>query len=81
MALGALSTLRELGLSVPNDIALAGFDDIITLRDVTPGLTTVRVPLEEVGRRAIEQALADETVSRNTTIPVEVVLRESTPQR
>jgi len=44
MALGALAGARALGLTVPEEVALAGFDDIATLRDVTPGLTTVHVP-------------------------------------
>ncbi len=82
MALGALAAARELGVRVPADVALAGFDDIPTLRDVTPGLTTVRVPLVDLGVRATELALsggADD--SRQVEIPVEVVVRESTPPR
>jgi len=77
MALGALAAVRAAGLSVPDDIALAGFDDITTLRDVVPGLTTVRIPLEQVGVAATELALgADAPPVR---IETEVVLRESTP--
>ena len=45
MAVGALARLRAAGLSVPGDVGLAGFDDISTLRDVYPPLTTVRLPL------------------------------------
>ena len=52
MALGALARLRASGLQVPADIALAGFDDIATLRDVYPPLTTVRLPLKRMGEMA-----------------------------
>jgi LacI family transcriptional regulator len=59
MAVGALSAVRDAGLTPGVDVAIAGFDDIPTVRDVTPALTTVHVPLEELGRRALRLALAD----------------------
>lgn len=82
MALGALAGARALGLTVPEEAALAGFDDIATLRDVTPGLTTVHVPLAEFGALAVELALAPSTGTPPVrSVPTQVVLRESTPQR
>ena len=57
MALGALARLRAGGLQVPADIALAGFDDISTLRDVHPPLTTVRLPLKRMGEMAASLVL------------------------
>lgn len=57
MAIGALSTLRERGLSVPGDVSVVGFDDMPIARDVTPALTTVRLPLVDIGARAIALAL------------------------
>ena len=54
MAMGAVAALRDSGLSVPDDIAVAGFGDIAALRDVVPGLTTVRLPLADMGRLAFE---------------------------
>jgi LacI family transcriptional regulator len=63
------------------DLAVAGFDDVPTVRDVTPPLTTVRVPLEEIGRRALRLALGDEDVASEGAVRTEVVLRESTPRR
>lgn len=82
MALGALTEVRAAGLVVPDDLALAGFDDITTLRDVVPGLTTVRIPLEEVGIAATELALEpDEGEHRVLRVETSVVLRESTPPR
>ena len=89
MAVGAIAALRDQGHRVPQDMAVAGFDDIPTLRDVRPSLTTVRLPLADIGRRALElaldrrPALAPDDVDSPTvvTVPGEVVIRESTPQR
>lgn len=78
MAIGAMSALRDAGLVPGRDIAVAGFDDIDAASDVTPALTTVRVPLRDAGRQALELALSGDgdTV---VNIPTEVVLRASTP--
>jgi len=80
MATGAMAALRDLGLRVPEDLSVAGFDDIPTLRDLTPALTTVRLPLEEMGERAAVLALDDEPddEARVITVRGEVVEREST---
>lgn len=80
MAVGAMAAVRDAGRSVPDDVAVAGFDDIHTLRDVSPGLTTVRIELAEVGAQATELALGRSAAAR-TRISGEVVLRESTPER
>ncbi|TFB67525.1 LacI family DNA-binding transcriptional regulator [Cryobacterium sp. Hz9] len=83
MAIGAMSRFREAGLSIPTDLAMAGFDDIATARDVSPALTTVRLPLEAIGRAALEQALTPRDGERRNTLAVdgEVILRGSTPPR
>jgi len=65
-------------------MAVAGFDDIPTLRDVRPALTTVRLPLVEIGRRALELALdrpppGDDTEPEVLVIAGEVIIRDSTP--
>ena len=83
MALGALARLRASGLQVPADIALAGFDDIATLRDVHPLLTTVRLPLKRMGEMAADLVLSEAGDSgreqpRVIPVPGEVILREST---
>ncbi|RKO24077.1 LacI family transcriptional regulator [Pseudarthrobacter phenanthrenivorans] len=52
MAIGASAALRAEGLRIPRDATIAGFDDIETLRDFRPALSTVRLPLEEIGRLA-----------------------------
>ncbi|MGH3706282.1 MAG: LacI family DNA-binding transcriptional regulator, partial [Agromyces sp.] len=80
MAVGAMSAIRDAGLVPGRDIAIAGFDDIPTARDVTPPLSTVRLPLEEVGRRALRLAL-DTDAGGDLPVPAEVILRASTPTR
>ena len=54
MAIGCLEGLRDAGISVPGDVALAGFDDIPITRYVNPPLTTAAVPIAEMGRQALE---------------------------
>ena len=79
MALGAIAAFRDAGLRTPRDVAVAGFDDIPTLRDHDPGLTTVGLPLHEMGRRAIEMALAADTGAQSVTrVAGRVILRTST---
>jgi LacI family transcriptional regulator len=80
MAVGAMAYLRSAGVRLPEDLAVAGFDDISSLRDITPALTTVSLPLEIIGRKAIELAL-DADQDTNSRVPVYgvPVLRESTP--
>ncbi|GAB2665152.1 LacI family DNA-binding transcriptional regulator [Kribbella swartbergensis] len=80
MAVGAMSALRSRGVDVPRELGVAGFDDIATLRDVWPGLTTVRLPLEQMGRRALELAIEGGEATTET-FKAEVVLRESTARR
>ena len=55
LAVGAMKRAREMGLRVPQDVSITGFDDIELARIVTPELTTVRVPHREMGRRAAEE--------------------------
>ena len=59
---------------------MAGFDDIATGRDVTPGLTTVRLPLEELGAQAL-RASVDAEWSPDEPVPLAVLVRDSTPPR
>ena len=82
MAVGALARLRAAGIDAPGDIALAGFDDIPTLRDVYPPLTTVRLPLKQLGETVARLVLGDDA-PQPRVVPVhgEVVLRDSTLPR
>ncbi|MER7001867.1 LacI family DNA-binding transcriptional regulator [Dactylosporangium sp. NPDC000555] len=78
MAVGALSTLRERGIAVPERISLIGFDDMPIARDVTPALSTVRLPLTEMGARAMSLALDNGGgASRTEPVPAVLVRRAS----
>lgn len=83
MAIGAMSAARERGLHLPEDLAVAGFDDIPSAMDSSPPLTTVRIDLEAVGRAAmrlvLEPAAGDEPRTRYAG--GEVIIRESTRVR
>lgn len=82
MAIGLLGALVAGGLRVPEDIALAGFDDIPVARYVSPALTTMHVPIAALGSQALE-ALADALDSplapsgESTVMPVQLVVRRS----
>ena len=56
-AVGVVTALHERGLRVPEDVSVAGFDDVPVASDVTPALTTVRVPMAEMGRQSMRLAL------------------------
>jgi LacI family transcriptional regulator, galactose operon repressor len=57
VAAGALRALTEAGLQVPGDVSLVGYDDVPPATDLSPQLTTVHVPYEEMGRTAVRLAL------------------------
>jgi LacI family transcriptional regulator len=81
MAIGALSALRDARVTVPDDIALCGFDDIPIARYVTPRLTTVNVAIAELGRRAFEllekRLQGGEEDNQREILPTTLVIRES----
>lgn len=77
MAIGAIAGLRALGVSVPADALVTGFDDIETLRDYFPALTTVHLPLERLGEEAANLALNPDQPQPDP-IEGEVVIRDST---
>lgn len=57
MAIGVLGLLRSRAITVPDQVSVTGFDDMPVASDVTPALTTVRLPLEYMGARAMTLAL------------------------
>jgi len=82
MAIGCLFALTEAGVHVPEDIGLAGFDDVPVARYVHPPLTTVRADVAAMGRRALERlaaAIEDPRADTRTveTLPVDLVVRAS----
>ena len=82
MAIGAMSALSEAGIHVPDDLAIAGFDDIAMARYLTPALTTVHVDLIEFGARAIRRLIevkeeAPGGVPRHEVVGTQLVVRRS----
>jgi len=80
MAHGALRTLREAGRRVPDDVAVIGFDDIEMAGYTDPPLTTVRQPIQDLGRTMTRQLLrlaAGEEIEPAVVLPTELILRES----
>ncbi len=81
IAFGALARLRELGIEVPRDISLVGFDDIPFSRYSSPALTSVRNPHELIGRHAwelVERKLDGDSSATVRRVPSELIRREST---
>src|SRR5205823_6206810 len=79
MAIGALSALRQAGVRVPEEVAVAGFDDIPLAKHL--GLTTVRVRIAELGERALERlvsVLANEDGGGDELHAPELVVRATT---
>jgi LacI family transcriptional regulator len=83
MAIGALGALREAGVRVPEEMAVAGFDDIPVARYVSPPLTTVHVDNAALGARAVERLVSAVTGKRGAlagareTLPATLVVRAS----
>ncbi|MCU0647557.1 MAG: LacI family transcriptional regulator [Gemmatimonadaceae bacterium] len=73
MAIGALSALHDAGVRVPDEIAVAGFDDIPMARFLAPSLTTVHVPIAALGERAMQRLLDGVRHGTHATVFREVV--------
>lgn len=79
MAVGVLSVLRRHGISVPEQISVSGFDDVAVAEDLAPSLTTVRLPMAEMGELALRMALKEPgSRPRRRTVASELVIRDST---
>jgi DNA-binding LacI/PurR family transcriptional regulator len=82
LAIGAIEQLKESGFKVPNDVSVAGFDDVPEASRIEPSLTTVRQDSEEKGRRAakflLEMLDCQAEESRSSVLPVELIVRKST---
>jgi len=84
MAVGALLALLELGVRVPQDVSVMGYDDQFQLAaEIRPALSTVRLPYDAMGRMAAEQLAAGGLAAPTgrTLVACPVVLRDSTAPR
>jgi DNA-binding LacI/PurR family transcriptional regulator len=81
VAMGVLERAVELGIKIPGDIAVIGYDDVLAARHLNPPLTTVRQPLEEIGIMAFDMAI--EAIDgklkkdKNVVIDPELIIRKS----
>ncbi len=83
MAIGAVSALRDLGRRVPEDVAVGGFDDIPIARYMNPALSSVHVPISEMGARATQRIIEALTGTpsrkrRREVLPTQLIVRAST---
>ncbi len=90
MAIGAIKAIRAAGLSIPDDIAVVGFDDVPSALTIEPELTTVRQPIERIGQLAVDMliALIEATLAEGSepsiqriVLPTELVVRSSCGSR
>jgi LacI family transcriptional regulator len=80
LAFGAYQAIADAGLSIPEDIAVVSFDNDEIAAYLRPGLTTVALPHEEMGRAAVELLLSDDHTG-TMLVPMPVVGRHSVPRR
>lgn len=83
LALGTLKALKDLNISVPQDIQVIGFDDLPVAKFVTPALTTVQQNRKQLGEEAAKKLLSlienkNSNIQKVTKIDVEIIEREST---
>jgi DNA-binding LacI/PurR family transcriptional regulator len=79
-AIGVMRALKMAGRLIPQDVAVVGFDDVPFARYLSPALTTVRAPIEEIGREAVHQLvhlMNGEEAQALTLMRTELVIRES----
>lgn len=81
-SIGIIHAAAQAGLRIPEDIALVSFDDIKEASILTPGLTTIKQPLAELGRMAVDYLLDDDArataeADDSSLLPVELVVRQS----
>ncbi len=80
MAIGAMNAIKDLGLHIPEDVSIIGFDDIAISRYLSPKLTTMHCDFRKIARTSVEAVISlingDET-ERHKEIPVEFMERET----
>jgi DNA-binding LacI/PurR family transcriptional regulator len=81
IALGAITAAEDLGLRVPDDLAVTGWDDVMAARHSRPGLTTVQQPMRQLGawaaRRLHERLGGDTSSPHHEVLPTRLVVRAS----
>ncbi len=87
VAAGAINRAQQLGLRIPEDLSITGFDDIPLAKSLHPALTTVHTPIEEIGRTGVRELQAmlqldeediEKSAPRKVVLPTTLVVRDST---
>ncbi len=81
MAIGVYTSARKFGLAIPNDLSIVGFDDTPMASRIVPALTTVRLPIREMGSeaaRGLLRLIAGHNDAENKSFSHEIIVREST---
>jgi LacI family repressor for deo operon, udp, cdd, tsx, nupC, and nupG len=82
MAIGAMQTLKNQGIRIPEDMSVTGFDDIAYAKYSDPSLTTISQPAEEMGKMAMDMLLkvieGEPLSQRECVLPTEFIIRKST---
>jgi len=86
VALACLESLTELGVSIPNDIAVICFDDLDVFKIITPQISCISQPLEEISRSSVDQLINEidaqfSPVHRNLLLSPELIVRSSTSKK
>ena len=81
-AMGVLEAARRLGLSVPRDLSVVGFDDTVLARSASPNLTTVHQPIADIGRTAVSALLrlarGESFATKRVELATHLIIRDST---
>lgn len=82
MAIGVIKAIKDLGLRVPQDVSVVGYDDITSATSIQPNLTTVRLPMTRIGRESAGYLIAllegGNPYPQHYTLPLELIIRDST---
>ena len=78
LAIGAMREIRRRGLAIPDDVAIVGYDDVAVASELITPLTSVHVPMRDIGRAAADLLLADGSQVRHVSFAPELVVRAST---
>lgn len=81
LAIGAMAEARKLGLDIPRQLSITGFDDVEIAAQVDPALTTISIPVAEIGRGAADyliNAIAGLPIPKSVQLPYRLIMRGST---
>lgn len=78
MAIGVIEAASEMRLHIPGDLSVVGFDDTILSRIITPRMTTISQPIQEMGKKVFDMLLDKDFQNQKILFLPELVVRNST---